>query len=195
MNNVELRSLDEQLKPFIEIFCNKADSHSVNNNYLAVIYFKHPNEPANLKFYGEAKIIYESLSKDGMRKAEIEAQLDATKAAKEELIKYCLEKGYITKPVKLFNFATALVLLQGGAKITRSGWNGKGMWLSISCPESKEVDADNFWSPHNAEFARNNGGKATVAPCITFKNAQDEIVMGWLPSSGDLFANDWMVVE
>ena len=36
---------------------------------------------------------------------------------------------------------------------------------------------------------------AKVAPCITLKNAQDMIIMGWIPSAGDLFANDWMIAQ
>ena len=80
------------------------------------------------------------------------------------------------------------------AFFTRKGWNGADQWFAISCPESKEVGADNFWSPHNADFARKNGGTATVAPCITLKNAQNQIIMGWIPSAGDLFAEDWMVL-
>ena len=97
--------------------------------------------------------------------------------------------------LNLFSFSMALDLLKQGNKICRKGWNGANQWLSISCPETKDVAADNFWSPHNAEFARQNGGSAKVAPCITLKNAQGMIIMGWIPSAGDLFANDWMIAQ
>lgn len=93
------------------------------------------------------------------------------------------------------DFGKALNALKSGRKVARAGWNGKGMWLSLSCDGSREVAAENFWSPHNAEFARQNGGKAVVQPCITMKNAQDEIQMGWAATQSDMLAEDWEVVE
>lgn len=110
-------------------------------------------------------------------------------------IEYGLKKGWIKEVSPYFSFSKALDLLKQGQKITRKGWNGADQWLSISCPDTKDVVADNFWSPHNAEFARQNGGSAKVAPCITLKNAQGTIIMGWIPSAGDLFADDWMVAQ
>ncbi|WP_446892619.1 Thoeris anti-defense Tad2 family protein [Acinetobacter sp. NS4_7] len=118
----------------------------------------------------------------------------AVKRAVDVVFDYAAQKGWIKPLEQLFTFSTALTLLKTGARITRKGWNGADQWLSISCPESKEVAADNFWSPHNADFARKNGGTATVAPCITLKNAQNQIIMGWIPSAGDLFAEDWLVL-
>lgn len=110
-------------------------------------------------------------------------------------VEYGLKKGWIQEQSQIhtFTFSKALDLIKAGQRVTRQGWNGANQWLSISCPESKQIPADAFWSPHNADFARQNGGSATVAPCITLKNAQNMIVMGWIPSAGDLFADDWMV--
>lgn len=70
----------------------------------------------------------------------------------------------------------------------------KNMWLSLSCDGTREVQAENFWSPHNAQFARENGGKATVLPAITMKTATGEILMGWLASQTDMLAEDWLVI-
>lgn len=92
-------------------------------------------------------------------------------------------------------FGLAIEALKAGQKVARAGWNGKGMWLSLSCDGSREVAAENFWSPHNAEFARQNGGKATVLPSITMKTATGEILMGWLASQTDMLAEDWTIVE
>lgn len=124
-------------------------------------------------------------------------QSKATAKAIEAAHEYGLEQGWIIiqKNSEQFSFSHALDLLKQGNKISRKGWNGADQWLSISCPETKDVAAANFWSPHNAEFARQNGGTAKVAPCITLKNAQGMIIMGWIPSAGDLFANDWMVSQ
>lgn len=93
-------------------------------------------------------------------------------------------------------FGTALEALKDGQRIAREGWNGKGMWLSLSGPlHGREIAFENFWSSNNAEFARANGGSATVLPCITMKTASGEILMGWLASQTDMLAEDWMVVS
>jgi hypothetical protein len=46
----------------------------------------------------------------------------------------------------------------------------------------------------NKAYAQENGGNATVLPCITMKTATGEILMGWLASQTDLLADDWGIV-
>lgn len=121
--------------------------------------------------------------------------LVAEDKALDTAVQYGLKQGWIKEASPYFSFSKALELLKQGDKIARKGWNGADQWLSISCPDTKDVAADNFWSPHNADFARQNGGSAKVAPCITPKNAQGMIIMGWIPSAGDLFADDWMIAQ
>ncbi|MEI5996814.1 DUF2829 domain-containing protein [Paraburkholderia bengalensis] len=93
------------------------------------------------------------------------------------------------------SFGDALVMLKAGKKVARSGWNGKGMWLALSCNGTREVPAASFWAPPNREYAEANGGAATVLPSITMKTATGEILMGWLASQTDMLAEDWTVVE
>lgn len=92
------------------------------------------------------------------------------------------------------DFGAAIRALKRGERVARLGWNGKGMWLALSCPESRYVLAEHFWSPHNAEYARQNGGTAKVLPSITMKTATGEILMGWLASQSDMLAEDWIIV-
>lgn len=99
------------------------------------------------------------------------------------------------RSVSGLTFGDAVEALKAGNAVARQGWNGKGMFLSLSCNGNREVSAENFWSPHNAQFARQNGGKATVLPSITMKTATGEILMGWLASQTDMLADDWMIVE
>lgn len=99
------------------------------------------------------------------------------------------------RPTRGMAFGDAIAALKAGQRVARVGWNGKGMWLAISCPETREIPAENFWSPHNAEFARQNGGTAKVLPSITMKTAAGEILMGWLASQTDMLAEDWELVE
>ncbi len=90
------------------------------------------------------------------------------------------------------NFGEALEALKAGKKVSRSGWNGKGMWLSLT--QGQEVKADSFWSYHNRTFAKQNGGSASVQPYITMKTAQNMIVP-WVASQSDMLDNDWNIVE
>ena len=99
------------------------------------------------------------------------------------------------RPTTGMTFGLAIEALKSGQRVARAGWNGKGMWLSLSCDGTREVQAENFLSPHNAEHASQIGGKATVLPSITMKTATGEILMGWLASQTDMLAEDWQIVE
>jgi len=114
--------------------------------------------------------------------------------------------GYISwSPVDVFNgaycvngsltFGHAIEALKMGKRVARKGWNGKDMWLSLSCNGSRDVPAAGFWSPHNKAFAEANGGTATVLPSITMKTADNKILMGWLASQTDMLTEDWVVLD
>lgn len=98
------------------------------------------------------------------------------------------------QPITALTFGHAIEALKAGYKVARAGWNGKGMWLSLSCNGTRHVEAECFWSPHNAQYAKENGGTALVLPCITMKTATGEILMGWLASQTDILAEDWQIV-
>lgn len=105
------------------------------------------------------------------------------------------------RPTDGMTFGLALEALKAGQRVARAGWNGKDMWLSLSCTPggtaaagSREIAAENFWSDNNSEYARQNGGSAVVLPCITMKTATGEILMGWLASQTDMLAEDWEIV-
>lgn len=69
-------------------------------------------------------------------------------------------------------FSSALLSLKAGLQVTRSGWNGKGMWLRLQVPDP--------------------GSKMTL-PYIYMKTAQGDLVP-WLASQTDLLAEDWIVL-
>ena len=96
-------------------------------------------------------------------------------------------------------FGLALEALKLGQKVARRGWNGKGMWLSMSGPlEGRVIGADQFWSENNRQWARQFGG-ALVLPSITMKTINSEgreaILMGWLASQTDMLSEDWEIVQ
>ena len=99
------------------------------------------------------------------------------------------------KTLALGSFGFALQALLDGGRVYRAGWNAANQWLSMTGKVGGHlVVADDFWSSNNRAFADANGGVARVMPCITLKNAQDQIVMGWVPSTGDLLTDDWCIL-
>lgn len=92
------------------------------------------------------------------------------------------------------NFSEALDSLKLGNKIARSGWNGKDQYV-VAQSQTTTTDASKIWNPHNKDHAEKIGGKIDVAPYCTLKTAQDTLAMGWTSSTGDLFANDWLILE
>lgn len=99
------------------------------------------------------------------------------------------------RPITGMTFGLALEALKAGKKVARAGWNGKGMWLSMSGPGVRDIPAGAFWSENNSAYAASQGGHAKVLPCITMKTATGEILMGWLASQTDMLAEDWTIVE
>lgn len=105
------------------------------------------------------------------------------------------ERAY--RPCSAMTFGLALDALKLGKKVARAGWNGKGMWLSLSGPlGGRKIPATAFWSGNNADYAsKQEDCSATVLPCITMKTATGEILMGWLASQTDMLADDWQIIE
>lgn len=105
------------------------------------------------------------------------------------------EKAY--RETAGLTFGLALEALKRGHRVARAGWNGKGMWLSLSgvANMTRDVPAENFWSEHNASYAAEQPERvAKVLPCITMKTATGEILMGWLASQTDMLADDWSIL-
>lgn len=69
------------------------------------------------------------------------------------------------------NFSVALRVLKEGGRVSRTGWNGKYMWLGMQPPD---------------------GGKMTL-PFLYMKTADGHLVP-WLASQTDLLADDWVIL-
>lgn len=90
------------------------------------------------------------------------------------------------------SFSAALEALKSGKKVARSGWNGKDQYVVAQA--ANEVESMYIWNPHNKAHAEKIGGFIKVAAYCTLKTAQDTLAIGWVPSTGDLFANDWVIL-
>lgn len=100
--------------------------------------------------------------------------------------------GYISwSPEDVFNrayspttgmgmtFGLALEALKKGERISRAGWNGKGMWLSFVDGHEYKVEPFIACQQH--------------LPWIGMKTADDKFVP-WLASQTDVLADDWQIV-
>jgi hypothetical protein len=77
------------------------------------------------------------------------------------------------------SFSHALEALRCGRRITRLGWNGKGMWLSLCSRWNGDAQ------PRSEEFI--------MRPFI-YMRAADGGLVPWLASQSDLLGDDWAVL-
>lgn len=98
------------------------------------------------------------------------------------------------KPSGAMTFGHAIEAMKRGHRVSRAGWNGKGMWVALS-PGHMNLAAEKFWAGPNRDYAEAQGGTAHVLPCFTMKTATGEILMGWLASQTDMLEEDWGIIE
>lgn len=84
------------------------------------------------------------------------------------------------KTAENLSFSQAIEELKKGRKITRTGWNGKGMFLCFV--GSKDWDID-----ENV-----HGTSVFLAPWIAMKTADGKLVP-WIASQTDVLADDWKI--
>lgn len=93
-------------------------------------------------------------------------------------------------------FGDALEALNGGRRIAREGWNGKGLFVFKQVPA--EIPADvipkmqSLPESVKAEFERRGGG-------IRYANQlalvdPSSLITGWSPSVSDALSKDWFVL-
>lgn len=91
------------------------------------------------------------------------------------------------------NFGAAIEALKQNRKVTRAGWNGKGMYLWLLPAAS--VPAEWCKEPHLKQLAEANGGALECLPSIRMKTADGKVLTGWLASQTDMMAEDWMILD
>lgn len=91
----------------------------------------------------------------------------------------------------LFNFSGALNLLQEGVRMTRQGWNGKGMFVVLQkgYPDGIAINKNTAEATGIPE-----GTVRKFLPYLMFCNAQGDFVP-WVASHTDLLAEDWEAVK
>lgn len=83
------------------------------------------------------------------------------------------------------NFGEAIAVMKAGIPISRTGWNGKGMFLYY-VPE-------NMYPPvTDVAKARFCGNPVPYRAYIAMKTVDNDVVP-WVASQTDILANDWTV--
>ena len=85
-------------------------------------------------------------------------------------------------------FGMALEALKLGERVTRAGWNGKGMFVYL-------VPAASY--PAQTGAAKSHFGADALVPYnayMAIKNV-DETISTWVPSVNDCLAEDWEIVK
>ena len=81
------------------------------------------------------------------------------------------------------DFGQAIEALKEGKKVTREGWNGKGLFVM-------------------KQTVQESAKKVLVSRGTTLKYENQMLIIkpngtadSWVPSSSDVFAEDWTIVE
>lgn len=92
-------------------------------------------------------------------------------------------------------FGQAIEALKQGKKVTRRGWNGKGMFLWLK--PATTVTSDMCHDPVLKQLVNENGGKilalGTVCMFTHDSTGRKAILTGWLASQSDMLLEDWEV--
>lgn len=94
-------------------------------------------------------------------------------------------------------FGQAIEALKLGHKVTRVGWNGKGMYLWLL--PAATVKAEWCREPHLKEVAEANLGEIECLGSIRMftvnSSGRKAVLTGWLASQSDMLAEDWRILE
>lgn len=85
------------------------------------------------------------------------------------------------------DFGDAIRFMKDGERVSRAGWNGKGMFVYLVPPANYPVQTG---------AAKEFFGEGSLVPYnayMAIKNV-DDTVSTWVPSVNDCLAEDWLVV-
>jgi hypothetical protein len=87
------------------------------------------------------------------------------------------EQAY--RPTDSLTFGLAIEALKMGLKVSRAGWNGRGMWLELQRPDAHSKMTLPYVFLNYPADAQNTPGARVP----------------WLASQTDMLAEDWSIVE
>lgn len=111
-----------------------------------------------------------------------------------EYVSWCPKKEFedVSRPCDGMTFGEAIEAMRRGCKVTRIGWNGKGMYIWV-IPGSTVRGCNQITDPHLAEIDKAEG-EIRFLGSIRMRTATGDVLTGWLASQTDMLAEDWVVV-
>ncbi len=99
-------------------------------------------------------------------------------------------------------FSEALECIKHGGKAARTGWNGKGMHITMrqgTAPHNRlyrgsiidGIETTHWRDGEEYPLFMDGDTEAVVMPCIAMRTATGATVLGWLASQEDMLAHDW----
>ena len=95
------------------------------------------------------------------------------------------------------NFGQAIEALKEGKLVTREGWNGKGLFVMKQIPA--EIGLEII---PKMQSVQESAKKVLVSRGTTLKYENQMLIIkpngtvdSWVPSSSDVFAEEWTIVE
>jgi len=86
----------------------------------------------------------------------------------------------------------ALDQLNLGKKITRTTWTNQ--WISVG--NGGMVKSEDLWNKHARGFTENLPlNEIEVSSYLLLKTPDNRLIMGWTPSTEDIFADDYIVLN
>jgi hypothetical protein len=96
------------------------------------------------------------------------------------------------RPTTNLTFGLAIEALKQGYKVSRAGWNGKGMWL-VLVPGTPLMDMREGSTYHKAGVHTSE-----ILPHIDMYTVNAEgrraMLPGWVASQSDMLAEDWEII-
>lgn len=147
----------------------------------------------------------ESLHTDGFCEKVGETQFELMKKQSRAMAEYLqilinrLEDMEIDTSSKLpMDFGHAIEALKEGCVIRRSGWNGKGLFVVKQVPA--HITGDIIPNMQSLPQSAKNILMSRENPHIDYTNQMliinpDGRADSWVPSSSDIFAEDWEILE
>lgn len=111
-----------------------------------------------------------------------------------EYVSWCPKKEFedVSRPCDGMTFGEAIEAMKRGWKVTRLGWNGKGMYIWVM-PGSTVRGCNQITDPHLAVIDKAEG-EIRFLGSIRMRTATGDVLTGWLASQTDMLAEDWAVV-
>lgn len=127
--------------------------------------------------------------------ATLPALSPAQQAAIETLkrLGYEWDGGVLWRPpaqeprVNELSFGDAIVAMKRKCRVTRAGWNGKGMWLFII------QGSNDIAKLHGYGFGE-HAGEPAFRDAIFMRTVDNQLVP-WTASQSDVLANDWSILQ